>query len=793
MNTDDASSKKNLPVKLFSKRVETDDRRTEGMGNKDLPPWALLSMEELEERAELIQEVLKEVTDSFINRKKEREFIPAVVKVQLNEAAIAKSHRADIAGLFNTGTTYNLIGFTNEAELLVKINSPADSSIVSRRLDRPVRYQKGVAAVTELTQFEPIIELEQSMNADLEPLKVKLINFKDFEVNRAVNQTFTSLCSELKIEARSIQYTPELTIFRLAKVTADSIKEIEAFEALESMTFMPKYTVTADNFNTDAEEITIKQPQSGVDYPIVGILDSGIAQIPHLKPWLLERTLKKVPDDRTRREHGTFVAGVLVYGDELEKDSLTGLEGCRLFDATVFSDLYKGEVEEGDLIDYIREAVEDNTDIQVWNLSLGLDTEADLYQFSDIGTFLDAIQQEFAILICKSAGNCKNFSRGLPRSRISRSADTVLSLVVGSVSHKRTGFEQAEPFHPSPFSRIGKGPSYINKPDLSHVGGNAGVNPSNGRIDFEGVKSFSADGQISRNIGTSFSTPRVAGLAAGLSHQLEGEFDPLLIKTLIIHSAKYPATLDLPFNERVKQMGYGIPGKIDDILFNDQYEITIIMRDNLEKGNFIEITDFPFPQSLIENGHYYGEIIATLVTNPLLDSNQGAEYCQSDLEVMLGTYDSLKKRFKQNGRPRPNPLGLDGNINVLYDQLYPSRYRVKNVGEFARERMLLKYGDKYQPVKKYAVKLEEMTPGSKDKALLAPKKWYLKIQGLYRDAVTTQAEANNYSLGQEFCLAITIRDPNRKHKVYDHVTQMLDSYNFIHSNINLRNRLRVGR
>lgn len=48
-----------------------------------------------------------------------------------------------------------------------------------------------------------------------------------------------------------------------------------------------------------------------------------------------------------------------------------------------------------------------------------------------------------------------------------------------------------------------------------------------------------------------------------------------------------------------------------------------------------------FPQSLIdEEGYFYGQITVTLVSSPILASNQGAEYCQSNVDIYLGSYDT---------------------------------------------------------------------------------------------------------------------------------------------------------
>ena len=80
-----------------------------------------------------------------------------------------------------------------------------------------------------------------------------------------------------------------------------------------------------------------------------------------------------------------------------------------------------------ELIDHVREAVENNPEIKIWNLSLGTTMESELDEFSEFGMALDNIQDENNVLIIKSAGNCNNFAKGLPKSRISKTADSVRS------------------------------------------------------------------------------------------------------------------------------------------------------------------------------------------------------------------------------------------------------------------------------------------------------------------------------------------------------------------------------
>jgi len=68
----------------------------------------------------------------------------------------------------------------------------------------------------------------------------------------------------------------------------------------------------------------------------------------------------------------------------------------------------------------------------------------------------------------------------------------------------------------------------------------------------------------------------------------------------------------------------------------------------------------------------------------------------------------------------------------------------------------------------------------------------LYLQGLYRDHIEQRAILERFVPSQEFCLIITIRDPEKRANVYDEVTQKLDAYNFWHSNIKIASDVSVA-
>ena len=564
----------------------------------------------------------------------------------------------------------------------------------------------------------------------------------------------------------------------------DELKEADIFNALFSVEPMPKYVISLDFLEED-DDIPIKKPDSEKNYMTIGILDNGIETIPHLKPWIDIERWSPYPESSINPTHGTFVAGIALYGDECEGKGWVGHKGIKLFDAAVFPDNSKEGLDEDELIANIKEAVKlYNEQVKIWNLSISITRQVSDNKFSDFAIALDALQDEYNVLICKSAGNCRNFESSRPKGRVHEGADSIRSLVVGSFAHKKGTYDYAEVNDPSPFSRVGPGPEFIIKPEVSHYGGNAGVDPLGNTVT-TGVKSFAKDGTLAQGVGTSFSTPRITALAAGIQQELSEDFDPLLLKALITHSASYPREMTVPSIERAKQVGFGLPKSVSEIIYNSPYEATLILRDNLAKGDKIDIMDFPMPQCLIKDGYYTGQIIATLVYEPILDASQGIEYCQSNLDIKFGSYD---EKFERDISQRHilNPVGRKGAQNLFLGSVF-SKTKMKNKSsDFAlKERLQIQYGDKYYPVKKYAIDLSELTEQKKIDYLSSDKKWFLFLQGVYRDHIERLSQLESFTLSQEFCLILTIRDPFYKEEVYDEVTHKLDEYNFWHSNIKI--------
>lgn len=569
-------AKKHLPIQFFEKRKDYDDRSTEGGGDSKLPSWVLTG-EALYNRSAQLANGVSFLTTAFHHRKKSGDKLPLVVRTIIEEKAIAKSYRGDVSSLFATKGHSNVLGFWEDRCLLSMVTDETVLEKVNQIISNTQANAKLISSISDFELFHPNVD---KYDESTKFYKVRLLNFNNYDLNYASKIIFEQQCADNGIHiAHKVKYTPDMTIYRVCLDNVEQLNLLEDFEGIYEIEKMFPIEAKLDSF-FQPPTITPKISNNSESYPVVGVLDTGIGDNDYLNSWKLEEGFTSYPVEYRNSSHGTFVSGIIEYGDELNGSKFTVLPGVKLFDATVYPDDRKQTIYVDDLVEHIREAVEKNNTIRIWNLSLGTKEETSLNEFSDFGIALDNIQDENNVLIIKSAGNCTNFMSQKPKSRIAKSADSIRAIVVGSIAETQGKYDYAPPNSPSPFTRIGPGPCSIIKPDLVFYGGNAGV--QGGKLHTSGVQSFTPDGQLAYNVGTSFSTPWVTRMAAELSYLMNQEFDPLLIRALLIHNAKYPAGCEMNMTDKVTQMGFGMTSSVQDMLYNSQDEITLILRDTVK-------------------------------------------------------------------------------------------------------------------------------------------------------------------------------------------------------------------
>ena len=797
-----------LPIKFFEKR-KRDEQRTEGGGSATMPPWVLQG-EALTRRSRQLVSNMSRVGVTFAAHKREKQKLPMVVATTIVEDAIAKSHRGQVVALLDSDQKANVIGITSAVlgnELSLPDTAEADkestkpketrrllSVVTTEELILKIKYtlqdtQNFAKLISTIAEIEPFTAQRVDYNPNNHLYRISLIDYRDSDKNTLVQKMFKEQCGAhgIKIE-REIRYAADMNLYRVSLDSAIDMETVLGFEGIFSIEEAIPIRMDMDSIDDTLVPIA-KQPIEGETYPVVGVLDSGIEKNRYLSPWILMGEEAYYEDLYQDRRHGSMVASVLEYSDELNGTNDTATTGVMMMEAVVIPDLRKETVYPEDIIDNVRDAIERHRDIKIWTMSVGTVEECDEKTFSQYGMALDNIADENNVLIIKSAGNSTAFLRGGEHERITKMADSVRAIVVGSIAGEKGQYDLAEVDTPSPFTRCGPGPAYVIKPDLVAYGGNAGIRPD-GTATTTGVRVLNRTGVGARATGTSFSTPWIARIAADLNHLLAGDFDPLLIKAIMVHNAGYPAGQRMKMEDKINSMGFGMPPGTRNILYNTEHEITLILRDSLLKSQFINILEFPFPKSLVsDDGFYRGQITLTVVSAPILRASEGPEYCQSDISVGFGTMTGIKQRDITK-RTVINPFGAENGANLLREDYY-SRKVLGATEEkiFARERTLLRYGKKFHPIKKYAIDLDEMKPGERKKLLGKDHKWYMKIEMLCREAIEREFRENGEKLEQEFCILLTIRDPEGKAPVYNEVTQQLQDGGFVYSDVKLKNEI----
>lgn len=765
---------KELPIQLVRFRDERDDFLTEGGGSSELPAW--VDDATITANVSRMQAHLEVLNERFANRIYD---LPILTTVEIHEKATAKSHRNSICSMLDVDSKHNVLSSISPGKLLVKIDSSADLDKITTRFavnrNMSKSRQKGLAAIQDVQPY--IATIDENITSD-DVVKIQLVNYQNSQDNDRSRRIFDEFCRVQGIQVDALDYISELRLFKAAQLSNEQLQNLATMDCVLSVLKMPTIEFLAAP-DPDESEVCVMMPKEDQDYPCVGVLDSGIEPIAYLAPWLEnpEDNAADLLDEYIDKQHGTAVASIINYGDLLEGQDLTMCSPCRIKSCIVngASNIYEYE-----LVKNIQKAVINHPEVKVWNLSQGINTSISDQEYSHLAIALDGLQKQHKILICKSAGNFDSQVERVPL-RITKGAESVMSLVVGSIALEKNTERDVEIGCRSPFSRIGLGVENVVKPDLVHYGGNADSHISAISIYGRHVRCFS---------GTSFSTPRVSGLAANLEHYLGDKFTPLLVRAMLIHNASYPTNNESDTSSLRKELGFGKPGTLNDIIRNNQDECTMVFCHKLDKGKNIVSLDFPYPMSLVENGYYYGDITVTLAVDPVLNANQGNEYCQSQVDVLLETYDHVEQvDLRQPGIMRNENRMSSDSKNVLSEGLYSSAsLKTEHLGE----RVLIEKGTKFQPIKKYHISLEKMTNANKRHYLLSNRKWALKLEGLYRYAAEISRAEDGVDISQDVVVIVTIKDTKHRGVVYSECLQLLEERGYLHQDIITRQDININ-
>ena len=450
---------KTLPIQLVHTREEQDRFLKEGMGDNKLPKWA--TQETVSTHAAMMSETFRAVAQKFDTR--EEDGLPVMMVATLDEHATArKSFRANVRAVFDIREKRNVLGKESHRGLLVKVDNRADLQRINERVSQAsqaIASQDricGVAVVDDLRLFRPTVENDIKGGT----LKVRMVNYHDERLNNLSESLICKFGEQNGVTIRRLNYTNELRLFAVDNANPDIVAGLATMDSVISVKKMPYFELSfsPEPYNT---EIEVQSPQNGESYPNVGLLDSGVAAIPHLQPWIVgdDQNIAGLEEIDINRRHGTSVAAIINYGDALQGKRWTGTCPSMITSCIVNTDEHTMHISEEEMIEHIKTAISTNPGVKVWNLSQGSTIEVSDDDFSDFAVTLDTIQKEKQILICKSGGNIRYDAP--ENTRITQGADSLMSLVVGSIAHEKIHAHDLEEGSRSPFSRIGYAPAGI--------------------------------------------------------------------------------------------------------------------------------------------------------------------------------------------------------------------------------------------------------------------------------------------------------------------------------------------
>ena len=508
-------------------------------------------------------------------------------------------------------------------------------------------------------------------------------------------------------------------------------------------------SVLGPSFRFDGtEEATIPPPVGLENRPLIGVADSGIAEV--LDEWITAR-IDNINPKYKDEAHGTFISGLYVTGKALNPDFVKERDGNRLVDICVMPSkehtdkVYPRGIE--DFLINLRSSVEqavEETGVRIIGLSMNFnDTRLD-FEYSPFAKELDDIAETSNVVFVVSAGNLKKWHRDWnpadPDGNIAEytsRTDDIVYAPAESIRNLSVGaLNPSGDYGLASYSCKGKGLVTATKPDLVHVGGYGHERDGIGT----GLYSIKPDGKITSNCGTSFSAPMVAKTLAALDYQIEGVTERETLMALVIHSGMVPSAFtDKKYKEHLKDLiGFGMPTDSETILNGHEHKISLVFHHALWKGQMYSFK-FGWPQSLIKNGKCQGRVKLTVVSSPQLNDSYGEEFIREDLQVALVQVDADGNRSSSRLTPiynsKKKKLGLEE------EELRESYY-------------------KWHPVKVFEKTLPKGVP-------VDAGTWCLEAR--YRD----RENVKQSDVGLVFTMILTIEDLNGEAPVYNEMKQEL--------------------
>lgn len=547
-----------------------------------------------------------------------------------------------------------------------------------------------------------------------------------------VNKKSKEILEELGITGRELNILDDNTIILYKDALSILVRQAPYLisMAVENIADyeLPKEYEEEDIIELEQVAKNVSELPKPSDEPIIGVLDTAFDDRVYFKEWVdyEERYMQDGADITVEdRRHGTAVDSIIVDGPSINPKLD---DGCGRFRVKHFCIAHNGRNNTFSIMSRIKEIVENNLDIKVWNLSLGSNMEIDNNFISQEGALLDMLENKYDVIFVVAGTN----QTEKLQDKIGSPADSINSLVVNAV--KRNGEKVS-------YARRGKVLSFFNKPDICYYGGDEG----------EKIRTCIGTGQ-KMNQGTSFAAPWISRKMAYLIYKLGLSRE--IAKALIIDSATGWDVID---DKKAEYYGFGkVPIRIEDIINSERDEIKFYIES--ESTDYDTYTyGIPVPLDK-EKCPYIAK--ATLCYFPKCTRNQGVDYTNTELDLYFG-------RVMQN---------KNGNITIK------TINNNKQSDEDGRvfEGDARKYNRKWDNVKHI---VEEYKTTARPKKIYENASWGLSVKS--KDRL-----GKGDGKGIKFGVVITLKEINGKNR-YDEFIRQCAFKGWLVNKVDVENRLEL--
>lgn len=370
-----------------------------------------------------------------------------------------------------------------------------------------------------------------------------------------------------------------------------------------SMAMIDLATYYKESENKVDINVDFSNMPSPTNEPTIGVIDTLFDTDSYFSNWVdykdcLNEHITREPKDYV---HGTEVSSIIVDGARSNKK---WDDECGMFRVRHFGVAKEGVNNSYDIINKIKRIVSENSDIHVWNISLGSKFEINENYISPEAAALDEIQYENNVIFVV-AGTNSNGNKDVVR--IGAPADSINSMVVNAVD--KDGKKAS-------YSRKGKVLSFFVKPDVCAFGGDSS----------EYVNVCTPTG-LDLQQGTSFAAPWISRKLCYLIDKMGLSRE--IAKALIIDSAVgWKKT-----NPNEEYLGYGVvPTKISDVMLGQKDEIKFYIEGN---ANTYYTYTYNLPVPMVnEKFPFYAK--AVLCYFPKCTRSQGVDYTNTELDLQFG-------------------------------------------------------------------------------------------------------------------------------------------------------------